>query len=235
MSSVKVKRFYKDVAIAQMAEVFLIHLDGKTLQTPAQSELALPSLAIAEAIANEWQAQGTNILPETMPFTRLAFTAVDRVGPFRGAVIDQIAAYANSDVVCYRAEKPAELVERQAAAWDPIVAWAQEAHGITMETGAGIAFIAQSDATISAVTEIFANESDHFLVALHALTESAGSLQIALAVAANRCEAGEGFDRAHCDEIYQMEKWGADAEASKRFEARKSEFLLTADFLKRLR
>jgi chaperone required for assembly of F1-ATPase len=175
-----------------------------------------------------------NIIPEAMPFTKLAFTAVDRVAPNRDAVIDQIAAFANSDVVCYRASEPSDLVERQQKDWDPVLDWAREDLGASFQTADGIEFIVQDHEAIDAVTEEISGASDLFLTVLHTLAANSGSLLISLAVAKGRLEHSEAFRIANCDTLYQMEKWGADSEAQSRLDMLAAEFESATNFLKLL-
>ena len=231
MSASRIKRFYNDVAVIPDEGAFAVHLDGKPVKSPLRAVLKVPTASLAEAIAGEWRAQEKHIVPESMPLTRLAFTAIDRVAPNRQAVIEQIAAYANSDAICYRATEPSELVSRQKEAWDPLLVWARDSLGVMLRTGGGIAHIVQDFESIAAIIDRLSEKTDFHLAALHALTESAGSVVTALAVSEGRIEADEGFRRAHCDELYQMEKWGSDSEAQERQDVRAEEFRKAAAFL----
>src|SRR5689334_19938856 len=122
-------RFYREVSVASHGQGYRVLLDGKPIRTPAGGELAIPTRALAEAIAEEWQSQGDKVRPETMILTKLANTAIDRVAVHRGTAIAQVLSFARSDLLCYRADRPAALVELQHRVWDPILAWAKERYG----------------------------------------------------------------------------------------------------------
>ncbi len=234
MSAPKLKRFYEEVAIVTVTGGFEIKLDGKPLRSPEQNALHLPNTALSEALAQEWRVQGEEISPSTMPLTKLAFTAADRVTPNRDAVIEQISAFANSDVICYRAPEPGELVKRQKECWDPILHWADAELGAEMRTGEGIGYIAQDMDALDALTAAFSDKSDFHLAALYSLAVIGNSLVIALAVAEGEIGAEDAFQCANCDELYQSEKWGDDEEAQARLKERAEEFRAAAEFLKLL-
>lgn len=185
-------------------------------------------------MAKEWRAAGERLDPQTMPCTKLAFTAVDRVSPNRDAVIEQISAYANSDVVCYRATTPSDLVKRQKEEWDPILEWAESKFDVAIRIGEGISFTAQEHETLCRLTSAFSDKSSFYLAALHSLVTSSNSLILALAVAIGGKDPDEAFRSANCEEFYQWEKWGRDAEAQARLEERAAEFQAGAAFIKLL-
>jgi chaperone required for assembly of F1-ATPase len=206
------KRFYKEVGVADRG----ILLDGKVLRTPRGSALVLPTDALAEAVAEEWRAQGDEIVPAGMALTKLANTAIDGVVPRRDEVIAEIAAFARHDHLCYRTDTPAELVSRQNAAWDPLLDWVAERYGAPLLTAHGITSIAQPEASLAALTEAVKAFDPFTLAALHVVASIAGSLTLALAVADKRLTAGEAFAASQVDERYQAEKWGLDSEAEAR-------------------
>jgi chaperone required for assembly of F1-ATPase len=228
----KLKRFYQTVTADPTDGGFEIHLDGKPVRSPLRALLVLPNKALADAVAAEWAAQKENIIPEAMPHTRLAFTAIDRVIGHRKTVIDQITAFANSDVVCYRATSPEELVARQNEEWNPVLAWAKRSLGARLTTGEGIEYIAQDLETLEALTAAFADKSAFYLAALYTLASNASSLVLALSVANGALDAETAFQSANCDELYQAEKWGTDVSAQTRREARAEEFRSAAEFLR---
>lgn len=234
MSAPKLKRFYKEVTIVPIEGGFEIQLDGRPLRSPEQNALNLPNAALSEAMTQEWRDQGEKISPPTMPLTKLAFTATDRVTPNRDAVIEQISAFANSDVICYRATEPGELVKRQKECWDPILQWADAELGAEMRTGEGIGYIAQNFDALDALTAVYSDKSDFHLAALYSLAVIGNSLVIALAVAEGEMSAEDAFQCANCDELYQSEKWGDDEEAQARLKERAEEFRAAAEFLKLL-
>jgi chaperone required for assembly of F1-ATPase len=206
------KRFYRDAAVAGLG----IALDGKPLRTPGGAMLALPTAALAEAVAEEWRGQGETIEPVRMMLTKLANTAIDGVAPRRAAVIAEILAFARHDHLCYRAGEPPELARRQREAWDPLLGWAEERFGARLATGAGIAAIAQPDEAVAALRRALEARDAFALAGLHVATSILGSLVLGLAVAERRLDAGAAFAVSQIDERFQAEKWGLDAEAEAR-------------------
>lgn len=234
MSTPKLKRFYDEVTIVPVESGFTLHLDGKPLRTPEQNSLLLPNASLGEALAKEWRAANQYIAPQTMLSTKLAFTAVDRVSPNREAVTEQISAFVNSDVVCYRAFEPSDLVKRQEENWNPFLEWTESAFDVSIRTGEGIDHIAQEYDTLCALTAAFSDKSNFYLAALYSLAANSNSLIIALAVAIGGMDADEAFRSANCDELYQVEKWGRDPEAQARLQERTEEFGAAAAFLELL-
>ncbi len=222
------KRFYKEVAVGEGLHILL---DGKPVKTPRRAALALPKRALADAIAEEWRAQGEEIVPTKMPLTKLANTAIDRVVWCEAEIAAQVLAYAN-DLLCYRAEAPADLVARQTAQWDPLLDWAAEHTGARLTTAAGIIHIAQPKDAVAAYSDALARFDPYVLTALHAAATLCGSLVLALALAERRLEAEEAFALSQLDERYQAEKWGVDEEARKRSEAMAAELDAAVRFMR---
>jgi chaperone required for assembly of F1-ATPase len=205
-------RFYRDVAVERAGEAYRILLDGKPLRTPMGAAFLVPSEALAQAIAAEWQTQGENIRPETLTLTKLANTAIDGAAK-RDAFIEQILAFARTDLLCYRATAPKDLVARQAAQWDPLLEWARERYGAHLQTTVGIGFVAQPPEAIAAIARTFAARDAFALAALKAAAALTGSALIALGLSEGRLDADEAFAAAQLDELYQAEKWGRDEQA----------------------
>ena len=212
-----------------------ILLDGRPVRTPARQPLLVPSRALAEAISEEWNAQGETIDPRSMPLTGLANAAIDRVAPDPAAFAAMLAAYGESDLLCYRADAPAALCERQAAGWDPILGWARGRYDTDFEIAAGVMHRPQPASTIERLGRAAAARSPFELAALSPLVTISGSLLIALAVAEREIGIDEAWAAATVDEAWQAEKWGEDAEASARLEARRREFEAADLFLDLLR
>lgn len=210
------KRFYKIVAVAPDGTDFAIHLDGRPVKTPAGKRLAVPSQALAEAMAEEWQAQGEQIRPSTMPLTQLASTALDRIGPERAVILDQLSRYAGTDLLCYRATSPSDLVARQQAAWQPLLDWAEDTIGARMVVTAGIVAIDQSADALAALAGRLAVYDLWRLTVAQAACAASGSLILALALAERRISAAQAFDLSQLDENFQIEQWGEDWEARQR-------------------
>jgi len=214
------KRFYKETAVDAGDGGFRVLLDGRPMRTPAKSVLVVPTKALAEAIAEEWAAvpEKVEINPAHLPLTRLAATGIDRVTTQRARVIEDTAKYGASDLLCYRATDPSSLVQRQAAAWQPLLDWAAESYGASLAVVSGTTFVTQPHGTLAALRSAVAAHDDLALSALYNLTHIAGSLVIALAVSEGRLSAEDAFAIAQLDELFQIERWGADPIATQRHE-----------------
>jgi chaperone required for assembly of F1-ATPase len=217
------KRFYRTVTVDGAAPAFRVLLDGRPMRTPAKRELAVPSRALAEAVAAEWEAQGERIDPATMPLTRLVNSAIDGVTGREAEVRAEIAKYGASDLLCYRAEGPAELVRRQAEAWDPVLAWTREALGAPLVMGRGIVPVAQPEAVAAVMQRALEGLDAFSLAAHHVMTTLTGSALLALAHAGGRLSPEQAWWAAHVDEDWQISQWGEDAEAKARRERRWAE------------
>jgi chaperone required for assembly of F1-ATPase len=229
------KRFYKDASAQAVEGGFGVALDGRTLHTPAKLPLVLPRLALAEAIAAEWQDQVDEVRPHTMPLMRLASTATDLVAKRHADVVAEIANFAETDLVCYRADHPPELVARQHAIWQPIIDWATLRYDAPLAVTAGIVPVAQKPATLHALTVAVAAYEPMALTALHAATTASGSLVIALALMEERLDAEGAFAASQLDESFQIEQWGEDYEAAARRAALKADIAAAARFVGLLR
>ncbi len=231
-----IKRFYKTASVGETDTGFALLLDGRPTLTPAKAKLVAPTRALAEALAAEWERQGETLTPAEMPLTRLANSALDGVARAMPATIDEIAGYAGADLVCYRALEPEALAARQAAAFDPVLAFAEATLGARFVLSGGIMHVAQPPASLQAVRAAVADYAEPFaLTALHALTSLSGSALIALAVARGAMTPEAAWQAAHVDEDFQIERWGVDDEAARRRAARKREFLTAAFVLGALR
>ena len=202
------------------AQAFHILLDGKPVRTPAKRGLVLPARALADAVAAEWESQKARIDPVTMPLTRLANSAIDGVTGRETEVRADIARYAASDLVCYRAESPPELVRRQLQAWDPVLAWARDALGAHFLPAQGIMPVIQPAPAVASVARAAEVHEAFELAALHVMTTLMGSALLALAHARGHLTADDAWAAAHIDEDWQISQWGEDAEAKARREAR---------------
>jgi chaperone required for assembly of F1-ATPase len=186
------------------------------MRTPAERPFAVPTRALAEAIAGEWKAQGERIDPATMPLTRLANSALDGVAGREIDVRAEIVEYAGSDLLCYRASEPAGLVERQALLWDPVLAWARDALGARFQVATGLMPVAQSERARSTIAGALGGLDAFNLAALHVMTTLTGSALLALAHARGRLTVDGAWAAAHVDEDWQISQWGEDAEAAAR-------------------
>ncbi len=225
------KRFYKIATAVATADGTAILLDDKPVKTPARRALAVPTPALGEAIAAEWAEQGDTIDPRTMKLTGLANAAIDRVAPDPAAFARELARYADSDLLCYRADRPADLVARQAAEWDPLLAWARRRYDIDFVVVTGIVHHAQPSATIARLTAAIAAPDAFRLAAMNPLVTIGGSLVAALALLEGELDAQTAFAVTHLDELWQAEQWGDDYEAIAARESRLADWTAAATFL----
>ncbi|NKX45381.1 ATP12 family chaperone protein [Roseicyclus persicicus] len=209
----KARRFWREVSVGEAEGGFSVHLDARRVMTPGKLPLTLPTRVMAEAIAAEWAAQDDEIRPLTMPVTRAANSALERVVPQQPEVAAMLAAYAETDLTCHRADTPEALQARQAAAWDPLLDWAAETHGARLLPTVGILPVAQPQASLDALAAHVAALDAFRLTALHDLVTLSGSLVIGLATAAGRLDAETGWSLSRIDEDWQIEQWGPDEEA----------------------
>lgn len=225
------KRLYTRVETRVADRGWDIALDGKPMRTPGKNEFVVPSAALAAAIAAEWDAQREEIRPATMPVTRLAATAIDWTAAQRDLVVDEIAKYAATDLVCYRADHPPGLAARQQAVWQPLVDWARLRYDAALAVTTGIIPATQSPATLRAFGAIVAAQDDFRLTALHTLTAASGSLVIALALTEGRLDAEAAFAASQLDETFQIEAWGEDVDAAVRRRALAADIAAAAGFI----
>ena len=221
------KRFYKDVAVAEGVTL----LDGRPIKTPARATLLAPFPALAEAIAEEWRRQGDEVDRRSTPLTGLAYDAIDRVAPDPATFTKPLAGYAETDLLCYRAESPPELIAEEAAAWDPLLEWARGRYDVHFEVTAGIVHAPQPAATVARLRDALATRGPFALAAMSPLVTIGGSLVTALAVAEGAIEANDAFDATHVDELWQARMWGDDALATQTRDIRRRDFASAARFL----
>ena len=223
------KRFYQTVAVAPMESGYAITLDGKALRTPASANLILTHRPLAEAIAQEWHGQGEWIEPDTMPLTRYANTVIDRVAPRREQLVAELAKFAGHDLLCYREAATAELMRRQAAAWDRWLAWVAEHYDAEFAIGQGVTHVEQSPEALERLRRAIAAHDAHRLAVLHAGITITGSAILGLAFVARALDSEAAFAASRVDEAYQAELWGRDGEAEAR-EARLLADLKAAEY-----
>ena len=228
------KRFWKDVAVEPEGGGWGVRLDGRPVKTPARAVLSLPNERLAEAVADEWRSVGDTIDPRGMPLTGLANAAIDRVAPDREAFAKGLANYAEADLACYRAEGPRGLVERQEEEWDKLLAWGRRRFDVDFATTCGLMHVAQPPATIERLSHAIATLDPFRLAGLSPLTTVGGSLVAALAVLEKAITPEEAWDAVSVDDRWQLEQWGADAEAEAALESRRRDFLASARFLELL-
>ena len=230
MSGWTAKRFWKDVRAEACEGGFTVRLDGRAVKTPAKVALVLPTLEMAQALAAEWDAQQGAVRPETMPVTRAANSAIDKIVPQRAEVVAIVAAYGASDLLCYRAVGPEALVARQAAGWDPVLDWAAATMGARLVVTTGVIPVAQPEAAVAVLTARVAALTPFQLAAFHDLVAISGSLILGLAVIDGRLGEDEAWSLSRIDESWQVEQWGEDEEAAQSEAVRHAAFLEACRF-----
>ncbi|PVM82602.1 ATP12 family chaperone protein [Caulobacter endophyticus] len=210
----KPRRFYKAATAGEAKDgLYPVLLDGRTPKSPQKKPLALPTLALAQVVADEWEAQEKVIDSTAMPATRLAFTAIDRIAETRAEVAREVAAYAGSDLLCYRADGPTPLIERQAREWGAMLDWAKAEHGVALEPITGIIHAPQPPATLATVEALALTLDDFSLAGVAYAAGLFGSTVLALALRTGRITGQKALDLSRLDEIFQAEHWGDDHEA----------------------
>lgn len=213
MSEWKAKRFWTTVTIVEAEPGFAINLDARPVKTPAKRTLVLPTRGFAKAVASEWEAQDAQINPQNMPFTRTANAALDKVSAQHAEVADMLAAYGDSDLLCYRAEGPVELVARQSRIWDPMLDWAETNLNARLEARAGVMHVGQAAEALARLSARVHAMTDFQLAAFHDLVSLSGSLILGFAATQDVAKADAIWDISRLDEIWQAEQWGADEDA----------------------
>jgi chaperone required for assembly of F1-ATPase len=202
-----VKRFWSDVSVAPDRGILL---DGRPVRTPGRVPLVLPTPALAKAVAAEWRAVGETLDPRAMPLTGLANAAIDRIAPDPQGFAVGIARFGESDLLCYRADSPAALIARDAARWDPLLAWAQHRYDVHFEIASGIVHRPQPAATLARLREAVAAQPAFVLAPLSSLVDLTGSLVIGLALVEGAVTPEAGWAAADIDGAWQREHWGTD-------------------------
>lgn len=224
------KRFYKDAAVVAADGGWSIALDGRPVRTPARALLSLPTQRLAEAVADEWRGQGEDVNPASMPMTGLANAAIDHVATNPADFADGVARYAQSDLLCYRADGPEALVARQAAAWDPLLDWARARYDVAFAVTQGIIPVPQPDETLARLGAAVAALDPFTLTGLSTLVTLSGSLVCGLAVVEGGHDLDAVWQAAEIDEAWQVEQWGEDAEAAARSARRRADFAVAGAF-----
>ncbi|MHA6263253.1 ATP12 family chaperone protein [Arenibacterium sp. CAU 1754] len=225
MSEWKQRRFWKEVAVNPTEDGFGVQLDGRQVKTPAKAVLALPTHEMAQAVAQEWDAQQGTVNPLTMPFTRSANAAIDKVRHQHGEVADMLAAYGDSDLLCYRAEMPAELVQRQADQWNPALDWAKTELDVVLNVHAGVIHRAQPADALQRLSDRVHKMTAFELAAFHDLVSLSGSLILGLAATRDWRDIETLWVMSRLDELWQEEQWGPDDEARAQAELKRQAFM----------
>lgn len=230
-----VKRFWKAADTVPADKGHAIALDGRRVKTPARADLVVPTPALADAIAAEWNASGDEIDPRAMPLTGLANAAIDRIAPAQSSFAAGVARYGESDLTCYRADGPGPLVQRQSESWDALLAWARRRYDVDFATCTGVMHVPQPGETVRKLAHAVAALDSFQLAGLSQLVTIGGSLVAGLAVLDDMIPAETAWEAVSLDDRWQLEQWGEDAEARAALDTRRADFLAAARFLELLR
>lgn len=230
MSNWAAKRFWQNATVAPQSDGFAVYLDGKPVRTPGKQAFVVPTEAMAHRVAAEWQAQEDKIDPESMPWTRSANSAIEKVSAARAAVESHLIDYAGTDLLCYRAEKPDSLVLRQANVWDPILDWAAQQFEARLVITSGVMPVTQPEEAITRLAQAMSPMSDFQITGFYDLVTLSGSFVIGLAAIHEFDDASSLWAASRLDESWQIEQWGADDEAAEAAEVKKTAFLHATEF-----
>lgn len=225
MSEWKAKRFWKEATVEPERDGFTVKLDGREVKTPAKRLLVLPTQPMAEVVAREWNAQHEEIKPHTMPATKTANAAIDKVAVQQSEVVEMLAAYGDCDLLCYRAEGPEGLVERQNAEWNPLLEWAAQDLGVRLALRTGVMHVPQPPEAIDRLREKTFELNAFELAAFHDLVSLSGSLVVGFAAAHRAFDTNWLWDISRLDEVWQAEQWGKDDQAEALAALKKESFL----------
>ena len=214
MTEWKLKRFWTAASVSETEGGYTVLLDGRGVKTPAKTSLVVPTVELARAIVDEWDAQEGTIDPNTMPFTRSANAAIDKVTHQFDEVVNLLAEYGETDLLYYRADAPIELTQRQAEAWDPLLGWAEDTFGADLSPATGVMFVEQPAQSLKQLKSALMEQSAFQLTATYDLISISGSLILGLAVCKGKISGQEAWDLSRIDEIWQIEQWGEDEEAT---------------------
>lgn len=230
MTEWKAKRFWKEADVAEVDGGYRVMLDERGVNTPGKVPLVMPTRAMALAVAAEWDAQEGEIKPLTMPHTRSANSAIERVTPQLADVSDMLLGYGETDLLCYRAEGPDELTQRQAMEWDPMLEWAAEALGARLESRTGVMWVSQPDGSMAALGAALGEITPFPMTAMHDLVTLTGSLVLGLAVSKGQISAKEAWRLSRIDESWQIEQWGADEDAEEAAAIKEAQLMHAEEF-----
>ena len=232
MSEWAMKRFWDAATVASGEDGFAVHLDGRPVKTPAKRALVLPTEVMARKVAEEWDAQEKTVDPTKMPWTRSANAALDKLSTQRLEVADHLAGYAETDLLCYCAEGPQELVERQAHAWDPMLDWAATTYGARLSVTSGVMPVTQDKAALERLAATMRGMSGFQLTGFHDIVALSGSFILALAATETFKTPEEVWHLSRIDETWQIEQWGEDEEAAEEAKLKKTAFFHAIEFFK---
>ena len=229
------RRFYQEVNVIKLERGFAVELDGRLVKTPLGQPQILTSKDLAIAIAHEWASQEKIIVPETMPLTGYANSSIDRIEKNRESILKEILNFAETDLLCYRANEPIDLVSRQNSHWQPLLDWAADTMKIKLKVTTGILHIKQPLRAIDTLAKLLRGKNDMELAGIISLTTACGQIILALALAKGRIDIKEALVCTQLEQIYQNERWGVDEETRIRQVSLETEIATATKFLSLLR
>lgn len=235
MSEWKAKRFWTDATVVREGDGYSVQLDSRPVRSPLKTLLSMPSESLAQAVAGEWQAQDEVIDPTSMPLTRAVNATLDKVIPQQAEVVANLVEYGGTDLLCYRAVSPVDLIERQEQAWAPVLDWLDQSHGARLTVTAGVFPIAQPARALEAMQTRVSTMSAWELTALSEFVTLSGSLVLALAVMDNHLAPHGAWDLSRIDENWQIAQWGEDESEAALIARKRAAFLQAWTYLEHLR
>ena len=228
------KRFWETVSTVCVdgASLYKVYLDKRLLNTPNKKPLILPTKEMADHVVFEWESQGDKVDPLTMPYTRSANSSIDKVAPQTDEIRKLVTDYGDSDLICYRADKPKELVRRQEKIWSNLVLWSASDLNAPLNIFEGVVYAPQPSQSILEFEKQVSNLNTFQLCALYDLVTISGSLVLSLAVIKNFLNLDNAWSACQVDEDWQQENWGIDEVESVRTLNRKTAFFHAASFYK---
>ena len=229
------KRFWTSARLVDAAGGYGVALDGRRVKTPAKADLIVPNRPVAEMIVAEWDAQEGQVDPTKMPATRWANAAIDKVAARQSEVVDMLAQYGTSDLICYRADSPKVLADRQSDIWNPLLIWAKQRFEAPLITTNGLVPVAQPNQSLLNLKTQIERFDPFQLAAFHDLVTISGSLILSLAVSEMKISAAHAWDISRIDENWQIEQWGADDAEVAAANLNRQSFLFADQLLQYLR
>lgn len=217
------KRFFKEVSVDQHDNMYVVLLDGKKIKTPEKSLCLMPTAEMAEAIADEWNAQEEDVDPNSMPLTKLINTSIDRVEKRRDDLIEELVKFAGADQVCYRADYPPELVALQNKIWNPLLSLMKETYGTSLRVVTGVIFTEQDAQEVSKIRKLIEEVESFKLMALYTMITVTGSVTVGFSLFKGHLGLNEAWEAGQLDENFQISQWGSDEEAEQRQQNLRSE------------
>ena len=208
------KKFWKIVQVKKkLKNSFEILLDKRILKTPMQKDLIFSNYKIAKETALEWDIDEKEINTENMVFYGLISTAIDKISNDKVSYIDNVLGFINTDLICYRADKPNELIDLQNSSWNPIISFIKKYIDVELKFFIGVMPSKQSLEIFNRLKTLINSFSDIEISALHRMTNLTGSIFISICILKGDVLKNEAFELSFLDELYQAKNWGVEQES----------------------